>query len=398
MTMILSMFLAVLALPAGLSYFEFGSSTTPGTMIVATLAILLCYIRRPSCNIKINSRISFNFYATLVLLGITIQFLIASLFGQIDLLRSLASIVPLGLLVWGAGAMAQLISSSGPIAVDGAARALFWLMLIEALLSIVDPFQGLGRSDKSIFPFSEPSFFALAFTPFFLYMCVVNRRARILLWAFVLATALILQSLTLIVGCGIVAAICWPLRRIIVLLIPMLLVLALVTPSLELGYYTERLDFSRESENRSTLVYIQGWQLIMEAWSRTFGWGTGFQQLGIGVTGEVPAREYLQIVAGEDVNMLDGGFVAAKILAEFGIAGAFCAALYLWISSRAIIFLRAAARMPGQYNAIMLISASFIVSFLIDLFVRGSGYFTGTALLATASLYIFLGKLCSRST
>jgi len=116
------------------------------------------------------------------------------------------------------------------------------------------------------------------------------------------------------------------------------------------------------------------------------------------VTGDVPARDLLQVVAGEDVNMLDGGFVAAKLLAEFGVAGALCLALYVWMACRAMLLLRAAARTPSRYNPIVLVAACFIVSFLVDLFVRGSGYFTATALLTSASLYVLVGKVSRRPT
>jgi len=392
--MIFFLLLAVFFLPDLFSYFGISSSTAAGMMLAAGLSIFLCHIRPLSHRITLDGGISFGVFAALMIIGIAFHFAIASIYGQIDLVRGFTSMAPLGMLIWGSAALARLLTKAGPTRVDKAVRSMFWILFVVALLAIANPFPELSRSEKSVFPFSEPSFFALAFTPILLFMCVTSRRARMLLWTSSLAIALVHESLTLLVGCTLVAFICLRWR----VLIPMLLTLSLVLPYIEKEYYTERIKLSEE--NLSSLVYIQGWQLVIDAWKRTSGWGVGFQQLGHEVPDTLPIRDLVQAVAEKDMNLLDGGFVAAKLLAEFGLVGALCISLYFWVAFRAILLLRrAAVRTRDLHNPLVLVAASFITSFLIDLMVRGTGYFTATALLTSASLYVFLGQVsCKNDT
>jgi len=155
---------------------------------------------------------------------------------------------------------------------------------------------------------------------------------------------------------------------------------------LDLSYYLSRLDFSGEAQNLSTVVYIQGWQLIPESLARSGGWGLGFQQLGRHGT-DVPASDIIFALVGGYGNVLDGGFTFAKIISEFGVFGLLLIGLYLVIVWRSIRHLRYAAK-GIENRACNTFAQCVIVSYLIELFIRGAGYFTGTAILLVASLWL----------
>jgi hypothetical protein len=177
------------------------------------------------------------------------------------------------------------------------------------------------------------------------------------------------------------------------------LVVGLVAVKLELldtSYYTDRLDFSEDTTNLSTIIYIQGWQLIGESLTNSNGWGLGFQQLGLRGT-EVPAADIIFNLVQGYGNVLDGGFTFAKVVSEFGVLGFVAIGIYLrwfWTSFRQ---LRRAARSVPADTARMFAQCS-IVSYFIELFVRGTGYFNGTTVLLVASFWILYAARARRST
>jgi hypothetical protein len=83
------------------------------------------------------------------------------------------------------------------------------------------------------------------------------------------AVAVGLQSLTLLIACLLAAVVC----RWILIVSLAGLVVGIGTVSFEFQYFASRLDLSSGSTNLSSLVYIQGWQLLQKAITQTFGWG-----------------------------------------------------------------------------------------------------------------------------
>jgi hypothetical protein len=233
-----------------------------------------------------------------------------------------------------------------------------------------------------VFPFSEPSHFALAFIPLLMYVAITSRgtrRAIFLVLGFV-CTALI-QNLTLAAGFALVAL---AMMRWHVLLIALVLVGA-IAAQLDLTYYATRLDFSGDSTNLSNLIYLQGWQMVDESWQRSGGFGIGFQQLGVFGT-EVPAAQILRgLRQGEDINTLDGSFVFAKFGSEFGVFACVLVLVYLWLAFRSLRTLRKVARRRPRIGPLTILAHCAIVSYFIELFVRSTGYFTPAALLLVAA-------------
>lgn len=255
----------------------------------------------------------------------------------------------------------------------------------------------VNATSKPVFPFSEASHFGLALCPLVLCLAVVSRRPlhQLLYIGIALVLALTLQNFTLLVGLMLIATVCLPFRWIL----PVLVVAALAvgfafSAGLEgLLYYTERLNFSADSENITALVVIQGWQMISEAWAATNAWGLGLQQLGIdGPTAEVSELIYT-LNGGDYLNLQDGGFLLAKLAGELGVFGVGLVAAYVVIALRCALTLRGLAQnqLPDQPVGVVF-AHSIVVMYLLEVFVRSPGYLTGAAALVLAALSFLLSS------
>lgn len=275
---------------------------------------------------------------------------------------------------------------------DFGVRMVFYLLLLSSFAAILhfSPFSSVQI--KSVFFFNEPSHFALNFLPFLLYMTVTSSpRVKLLLLMLGYAIALLLENLTLIVGVTLVVGLVFPLRRLL-FLAPIAVLLIFFIP-VNLDYYSSRVSISSGNQNLSTLVFISGWERAGLNFVETFGFGVGFQQFGIvGSRGEI--MENLGDLGVPDLNLLDGGSIAPKIIGEFGLLGVSMLLVYFGYFAKSAKWLRAVSMgkvAPRAYLKVFLLSC--LVMFSIDLFVRGTGYFSSSGFLFTASLmWIILFK------
>lgn len=249
----------------------------------------------------------------------------------------------------------------------------------------------VNATSKPVFPFSEASHFGLALCPILLGLCVMTRTPvlRLLYVGAGVALALSLQNFTLLVGLMLISAVCLPWRWLLPVLGAGVLAvgLALSIGAEGLLYYTERLDFSGDSENITALVVIQGWQMISEAWDATYGWGLGLQQLGIqGPTAEVSDLIFT-LNGGDYLNLLDGGFLLAKLAGELGFFGAGLAVAYVVAAARCGLRLRKMAMEAAPVEpAGAVFAQAIVVMYLLEVFVRSAGYLTGAAALTLSAL------------
>jgi hypothetical protein len=240
---------------------------------------------------------------------------------------------------------------------------------------------GLLSSERPIWPFTEPSHFALASLPFFIDAAV--RSPRILRWGWLAVVAgivIVMQSLALGVGLVIIAACSLGVAELVLFLIVGLVGLQFV----DLTYYVSRLDISYSSTNLSALVYLQGLELIQEALHTTRGWGIALQQLGFAPT-NVLATEVIRRVGGGEQNLADGSFLAVKIGAEFGVFGLAVLTVYLFKLLSAIIDLRLVAGRVAISPVGVTFALCVFTAFFVELFVRGIGYFSGTFMMGCAA-------------
>lgn len=271
-------------------------------------------------------------------------------------------------------------------------KLVFYVLLLSCISVILhlQPFSSAGG--KPVFFFNEPSHFALSFLPFLLYMVVTSSpRKKLLLVLLGYSTALLLENLTLIVGCTIVAALTTPLRRL--LFIAPFAVILIFFSAANLDYYSSRVSISGYSQNASTLVFLSGWERAYLNFEETFGLGVGFQQFGI-IGSRGVMLELLEPLGADNLNLLDGGAVAPKFIGEFGLLGMVMLLAYLVYFAKSARWLREVSKdevAPREYMRAFFLSC--FVMYSIDLFVRGTGYFTSSGFLFIASLmWIILVK------
>jgi hypothetical protein len=240
----------------------------------------------------------------------------------------------------------------------------------------------MGMFEKPVFPFSEPSHFALALAPVLLYRCVNSSSHGRSAWLFFgFSVALGIESLTLIISCILASIAC---RKLLVVVLAGAVVAIGVIP-FELGYFSSRLDLSGETQNLSSLIYLQGWQQLWESLERTHGWGVGFEQLGVHGTEVASAAAISSIFDIEGLNVRDGSFVFAKVVSELGLFGGLFGAAFTILAFRSFHALRNKRERP-----VVVFARCVIVCFIVDMFVRGTGYFTGSTLLALAAASILV--------
>lgn len=381
--------LGILGLPPGLVYLGLADSTAPGMTLMCLLLLVaagLLGARDQPTGMPLGRTLQ----VAMLLCGLIATHLIASaLRVPVDLQRGLLSLIPLSLMVLAGSALASRLANIPQPSLHAGALAAYSVLCACALVGATGwgpPTLALEPWRRPVFPFYEPSAFALGFTPIALYAAVTSRGAyRLIVGASALVCMIVVGNLTLLCGLLLVALVALRLRWIV---LGGALAAALL-PQLELSYFTERLDLSGDGSNLSNLVYIQGWQMVVEAWDRSGGLGIGMQQLGVLGT-DVPASYVVRALReGEDMNLLDGSFAFAKLGADFGALGFAAAALLLVLALRSCVALRRISvrkRLIGWPPAVLLAHCS-VASFPIELFVRSAGYFTGAGLLLSGALW-----------
>jgi hypothetical protein len=375
---------AVVTVPAMVMYSGLATSLALGTLLCAVWALTLAkFLKQP---VSVSPR--WKDYAVGVVGIILLHVAVASLLVRVEFGRAIASTVLLLLMFIASRSAARVMLATRERLFERGIRASLILFLVIGVAGALHLFQfGSGRYLKSVFPFTEPSHFAMTLGPFLLYVAVTEKPRWRLAWvAPFLAIAGALQNLTLIVLCALVAVTSLSRRQ----LLAILAAAALVALNLNLSYYMQRVMLSSESHNISALAYLQGWELIAEAWRRTLDWGYGFQQLGV-IASNTAAVNALAAIGAENGNKFDGGFTLSKILCEFGLLGVAICVAYFKLAIRALRLLRSNAVGATFSSRHEVFAGSCITTYLIELLVRGGGYFTPGGFLLLASLWIWFG-------
>jgi len=160
---------------------------------------------------------------------------------------------------------------------------------------------------------------------------------------------------------------------------------------LDASYFLSRLSLSLTSSNSSVLVFLSGWERAYLGFFDSFGFGVGFQEIGIvGPQGELQ-KILIKIHnnPGKGLNWNDGGSLAPKIITEFGLLGIMSILLYCYFAIR-ILMMFFLNKIKESKN-IFFFGAYLIFS--IELFIRSVGYFSLTSFIFISSLYwIYLSQ------
>lgn len=380
---------ALMFLPSLVTYLFVTSSHAPGTALacVLTVAVLL-----PSLKLD-------RVLALVAMLALAIMFhlFVADLFEEVDFGRSLLSLLLVGIMIAACSCVGDRMLTLSDEVLNSTLVVLTVVMIVIALAGIAEvqpsgiSIQIFGFSiggyvwPKSVFPYTEPSHFALGFVPLLIFACVKSPvLIRYALLAIGLAVGYFLQNLTLVAGVVVAAAVSLPIAG----LVAGGVALAAGAASIDIAYFSDRLDFSASTANLSTLIYIQGWELVADSFHRTHAWGVGFQQLGLGPVNSAAADAIFRLGHFE-LNLQDGGFTAAKLIGEFGVIGMALVGLCLFLAAKLSLRLRRIARRREARSSGAIYAYSIICAFSLDLFVRGVGYFNGSALLFVCALFYY---------
>lgn len=387
----LGLALILLFSPSGIRYLLGTSSNAPGLILAGAalwgVALVNGSIVRGS-----------NAYRALMIAVPVIIVLVAHLFiavrlpripQNIDFGRAAGSLLSVIILAGTAGIAADWLARAPANRIDRTAGIVRILLVLIGLWSVIG-FQPPSPITlwKPSFPFTEPSHFSLVAAPFIIDGCVRSTSRQSLVWLAVwLVFALLNNSLSLVVVIAIAALVSLPIAHMSVMMIAS----GLVASQLDLQYYFDRLDFSAESDNISSLVYRQGWELISEAIRYSNGWGVGLQQLGFAPL-NAPTSNLIYHLTGNDLNLQDGSFLAAKLTSELGIFGMVLVAIFVISLVRAGLSLRALSLQPAYLqNSNVRFALAMICGFSVEVFVRGVGYFSST-------LVIFIAALMAQKT
>jgi hypothetical protein len=213
-------------------------------------------------------------------------------------------------------------------------------------------------------------------------IALAERRNQFWLMGGSLLLAVLMTNLTMLAAILIVSALF--LRRAPLVL--MTLAVALGAFTLDITYYSDRLNFSADSSNLSTLAFMQGWQNAYLNFRETNGLGVGFQQFGIaGSIGDF--SEKIASLMGNYMNLLDGGTTGSKLVGEFGVMGLLILIAYVTVVVRAVRFIR-----RSQFQALAdrdprrIFFSALVVTYSFELFIRGIGYFSPGGLLMLTAL------------
>lgn len=230
--------------------------------------------------------------------------------------------------------------------------------------------------------FSEPSHFAITISPILLFYSLSKSKGYMYILIYYLIWSLLVQNATLLI----ITAICFLFvfsnkKKMLLLIIPVLL---LLKPLLNNKYFSDRLDINSNSENISVLIFLNGWEKAQELLSVTSGLGIGFQQLGYyKLMQKTPVGEQLSYFGLEQLNKYDAGSIAPKIISEFGFAGIVCLIVFLFFYGHFFIMI-IKQKQNNSLSELFLIAC--FLSFTIELFIRGIGYFSVGTFLFVASI------------
>jgi hypothetical protein len=261
---------------------------------------------------------------------------------------------------------------------------MYFCFLVISFFSIISLYF-FGNEKKSMFLFIEPSHFAIAFSPFFIYR-VIKSSNKFYHLLICLAMALLLKNLTLMIvfifGVGVLLNSIKKVSHGIFLFATIVIVFYYNIPSDYFDYFIERLRFTGDLDNLSVLVFLSGYERAFLGLFDSLFIGHGFQQMGTVAT--IGNYHSLLILYGSGgLNKFDGGHLFSKLVFEFGFIGI----VFIFYYIKKFINVYVEIVNSNDLDSRYLFSLVCLYSFFISIFVRGTGYFSVSSLLFFISIF-----------
>jgi hypothetical protein len=349
-------------------------------LFVANL-LLLSFLARNFLILKLkkNSFLFFCFVMIVLMSNAIYSFLV------FDEGKPLFSILPLLVMVVTAYLFSEFLVSVKVEALTNSLFLILTIILFLGYLKLIYVPETLGYiKEIAVFPFSENSHFALVFGMFAVaYSFVGSWKLVFFILVNLQLLAFLYPSLTLVVF-SLLVLLSFFLRlkafyfKISVAFVFPVFVLLVFAFMYSLEYFASRLTF-HDTQNLTTLVFLQGWELSYLNFINTNGFGLGFQMLGsVNTTLGGFSDLIVKINSNVASNIHDGGFLAAKIIAEFGIVGLFFILFYFYFLIK--LFFKSNVLVNKDFlidkDKKILIMYGFLFSFFVEMFFRGYGYFS----------------------
>ena len=397
---LLLLFMSILLMPSLVFVLLEASSLAVGMLFSSLLVLLLLFTSKGA--FKVDTEFLFIF--TVVLLVVTINCAVICFIYQ--------DIKPLLSLVWFFVAFSAVIFGRYMLYLpfEKIHATLFYVIILLLLIGWVEVLVGMhwggyGELEKSVFPFSEESHYALALSMVILPYVLTSKNFKTV-FAFllnILLLAILFPNLTMLVVFSL-SCLMYVLRMrlaYLVLCATFLFTIGMVFFIFLLDYFPyfqSRLAFE-DSNNLTTLVFLQGWMMAYTNLIETYGLGIGFQMLGTEATYFPDVTERIYVLTGKYFNTYDGGFLLAKIVAEFGILGVILVVFYLFSLVNMFFYTnRYFSSLKGNtiqddFLRKRILMYGFFMGFSIEFFLRGYGYFSPGVFVVIAACYVaFLNK------
>jgi len=358
--------------------------------LVSALLILLIYSIKAKAFYIDKSFWYFLFYLFLIFLFSIYPILF---FEWFDLRRFFLSYLLISIILAASFLFVNLSLETADEKVYKYVNIIFYLVLFDGIIfgisKIIDP----TSINTFLFFFPEMSHFSLIFLPFLLFK-IITSKSYIYIYSIItvsLLLALFAKSFTLLIG-SIMVMLFYSVKKTSIFLIFFIL-LFLILSEFELisgydfVYFKERIPHI-DTNNVSVLVFLSGWERAYLNFSNYGLFGIGFNQLGI--EGQIGSfQDKLSSFGLGSLNLMDGGSVAPKLISELGILGLVSLVVYIFYFIKITLKFK---RHKFNYSNLEIFYISIFLMSSINLFARGSGYFSPIIILFLCSIIYYLKK------
>ena len=379
------------------------------SMALGLLFALLIYIFL--CIISDDYLLIFKF--TLKISAILLPFIIIHglvnyfLHTNFDIEKYLKSIFYLTILISGSVSFA-LMADKFPKNLTLVFKALFYLFSLFSVLSIF-VFILPNYDPKSVIFYREPSHFALDFLPLLLTATIMaDFKKKLLYLSIAFSLGLLLPNLTLIIGVIFIALLILDVKRasFCFLIFLVLFIASQNNPIVPRAIFSQHktlqeeksintyeyilkrlpIESSDKEKNLSLLALQSGYERAYLSFLDTYGLGVGFQQFEHSEKMGPSMIEIINIL-GIPLCLHDGCLVGAKFVGEFGVVGVVLILLYMIFAIKYAINLRKfSLKRDVNFSSMYIFYSSCFVLFSIDIFLRGTGYFSSSSFFFAVSL------------
>lgn len=302
-------------------------------------------------------------------------------------------------LIWVTRRLASAVRLDLPLLPIRHARSM--VLLISACVVIEALVKGIGPSLRVGGLYLEPSHLALATSPLLFYTWKAGQRldravvlaCSVPLLAFAYSSTLLAMLLAMF-ALDVAGGFMQQGRRGsavfgfigVAVLVAGLSATPLITPTME--RITGVMNVS-DDENISSLVYINGWQLLIANMQSSGGLGIGFNAMGCEPRPITFAMTLLDRHERGDLNYNDGSFLVSKIGSELGVPGLLAWLIFPWLT---VIL---AVRRVGLRRDTQWLCYGWLAIISIGALIRSTGYFAGTVTLGMLAAFVALRAVSS---